>query len=181
MPACPVCETPHAPGALDCDTCGHIFHMAAVEASVVPLEGFEPTLEASVAVTASLDPDLEPTAQAPVAAVPTEIVEGFEATIGPSAPELAGEDTPGLEPTRATDEDLPSALPSQIRCRYCGSEGQKEGRFCDTCGMRLPRLADDGGGPAGDGILEVICQSCGSRLFADRRCLGCGVLRPSTT
>jgi hypothetical protein len=174
MAACPVCETPRAPGALECPTCGHVFSEAAVNASITPLGDLEPTLVSVGEVASQMDPDLEPTTVAAVGAVATEAFPDLETTLAPKAPAVAAEVMLDLEPTAQPDENLPTAAAEPLRCRYCGHEGQTEGRFCDRCGMRRPsgRAGTD---PAP--IIEVAqaCRMCGGHDFSPAgRCLDCG-------
>jgi hypothetical protein len=180
MASCPVCETPRAPGALECPTCGHVFSEAAVNASVTPLPDFEPTLLSVGEVRSEVDPDLEPTAIASVGAVTLEAFPDLEATAMPPV-EAADELMPDLERTAQVDEDLPTESSEVIRCRYCGNEGQTEGGFCDRCGMRLPRGATVAAAEAGSLYPGRVCRSCGSRDFSPTgRCMDCGVQLPAS-
>jgi ribosomal protein L40E len=175
MSVCPVCEAPFDARALECKTCGHIFQPAAVEASIVPLADLEITRMPAAQVVAEETPDLEQTRFQAVDVRPEAAIEGLEATAVGSV-EVGLDLTPDLEPTRLAEEELPSALPSQVRCRYCGSTGQKEGLFCDGCGMRLPRLVAERPGEVT--TAAVVCTSCGGESFAGGMCLRCGARQP---
>ena len=181
MAACPVCETPIPPGALECATCGHIFQVAAVNASIVALPELEPTRARDLDVPIEATPGLEPTNFEAAPAPPAAAMPDLETTAtGPV--QVAVEATPDLQPTRMAEDELPSALPTAIRCRYCGNEGQVEGLFCDRCGMRLPRMGETEVEPeAGEAPLPegAKCRNCGWRGFANGRCTECGALQPS--
>ena len=162
--------------------CGLIFHHAAVDASVVPLADLEPTRASDLSVldvTIEATPGLEPTRFQGTEEVAQPPIAELEAT-AVGAVQVVAELIPGLEPTRVTEEDLPSALLSELRCRYCGTTGQAQGLFCDRCGMRLPRLPGD----AVEGRVSVeeapTCRSCGSQRFAGGMCVRCGARAPSS-
>jgi len=177
MEVCPVCETPHAREALECATCGHIFHPAAVEESVVALAELEPTRAADLPVPLDVTPGLEPTRlDAPTGAVPTASVEGLEPTLA-SPMQVPVEPTPGLEPNRLAEEEFPSIFAADVTCPSCGEISAGEESFCAKCGMHLPRVgfAPE---PAESVEPELICGSCGGRSFAGGRCLRCGVRAP---
>ena len=180
MTACPVCETPIPPAALECATCGHIFHHAAVDASIAPLAELEPTSAKDLDVPVEATPGLEATAFEGVPNPAAEVIADLETT-ATGAVQVGFDATPDLEPTRISEDDLPTAVPTVIRCRYCGTEGQAQGLFCDRCGMRLPRLGDavaeeEGDAPVPEGTK---CRVCSGRMFAAGRCTECGARQPS--
>ncbi|MHB1845108.1 MAG: hypothetical protein ACYCWW_09775 [Deltaproteobacteria bacterium] len=177
--ACPVCEAPRAQGVLECANCGRLFEAAA-----------------EAAVAAARLPELEPTLLAePGLAVSPEAVQGLEATsLDDGAPALApepfleleatasapvalvgGDATPAREPTAQAVQE-PRTIPGELRCRYCGTVGQRQGLFCDRCGMRLPKLRDAEEAAAARPAAEApaSCRACGCRRFAEGRCVDCG-------
>jgi hypothetical protein len=175
MDACPVCETPHDPAALECAICGHIFRPAAVDASIVPLPDLETTLAATSSIAVETTPGLEPTrfeAAGPLAAGPP--LEGLEPTLAPSSP-VVSEATPGLEPTRLAEEDLPSIFPADVTCSNCGEPGAEEQAFCNRCGMQLPRTRR----VVAETTSVPTCTSCGETSFVGGVCRRCGVRQPT--
>ena len=179
MDACPVCETPRPPGALECPTCGRIFEKAAEAAlAELRLPDLEPTMVADPGLLAPQEtvPGLETTALelgAAVAAV--EPVPDLEATA--AAPVAVGvvERPADLEPTAQAPAEPKSQL-GESRCRYCGNSGQPAGLFCDRCGMRLPRLREEPTAAAGAPVPEgVACRACGCRRFVEGRRADCGL------
>jgi ribosomal protein L32 len=180
MELCPVCEAPHPREALECLICGHIFHLAAVDASVVPLADLEPTRAADLKVGVEVTPGLEPTrfdaGPSMVAAVPEAPIEGLEPTL--AAPQqVATEVIPDLEPTGLAEEEFPSIFAADVTCPNCGEVSQGEETFCAKCGMRLPRsvLAEPQAVAP-----EMTCTSCGGQSFAGGMCRRCGARQPST-
>jgi hypothetical protein len=161
---------------LECPTCGHVFSEAAVEASVTPLADFEPTLMSVGEVRAEVDPDLEPTAMGAVGAIAPEAFPDLEATV--MAPVNASAVAmPDLEPTALGEEDLPTEETENVRCRYCGNEGQAQGLFCDRCGMRLPRATAVVAPAAPTITAGRTCRICGGRDFSpEGKCMDCGVM-----
>jgi hypothetical protein len=174
MDVCPVCEAPHAREALECATCGHIFHQAAVDASIVPLAELEPTRAADLAVGVEVTPGLEPTRMDAAPFLPAQSMEGLEPTL--AAPqEVAVDQTPDLEPTALAEEEFPSLFEADVTCSNCGEVAADEQAFCAKCGMRLPR----GDLPVELPAAEVVCSSCGGQTFVGEVCNRCGVRRPS--
>jgi ribosomal protein L32 len=176
MEVCPVCEAPHAREALECATCGHIFRLAAVDESVVPLTDLEPTRAADLEVGLETTPGLEPTRfEAGPSATPEAPIEGLEPTL--AAPqEVAIDVTPDLEPTGLAEEEFPSLFAADVPCPNCGEVSQGEETFCAKCGMHLPRVLSREM-PAV--IPELACTSCGGKSFAGGICSRCGARRPS--
>ncbi len=179
MEICPVCEAPHGREALECATCGHIFHVAAVDASIVPLPDMEPTRAADLKVGVETTPGLEPTrfdASASGATLAEAPVEGLEPTL--AAPqEVLVEVTPDLEPTGLAEEEFPSLFAADVTCPNCGEVTQGEETFCAKCSMRLPRVVS-----AAPPEVEapLTCTSCGGQSFAGGVCRRCGARQPST-
>ncbi len=125
------------------------------------------------------------------AARPVCRVCGMRADVPAEQPQLVGIETTqlppvevhsdplvGLETTEEVlgDTSIPDAAPSSSsRCRRCGAEGGR-GRFCQHCGMALPRpvaaesvsedvpllvcLACGVPNPQGQGV----CRACGQRM-----------------
>jgi len=178
MEVCPVCEAPHAREALECATCGHIFRMAAVDESIVPLADLEPTRAADLEVGTEITPGLEPTRFEDVpsmsATTPEARIEGLEPTL--AAPqEVAVEATPDLEPTALVEED-PSLFAVDVTCPNCGEVAQGEETFCAKCGMRLPRVIF---GEPPTVTAEMACTSCGGTSFIGGICSRCGARQPA--
>jgi len=177
MEVCPVCEAPHPREALECATCGHIFHVAAVDASVVPLADMEPTRAADLKVGVETTPGLEPTRfdLGAFGAAPAEApFEGLEPTL--AAPQqVLVEATPDLEPTGLAEEEFPSIFAADVTCPNCGEVTQGEETFCAKCGMHLPRVTSVAPPPV---EAEVACTSCGGQSFAGGVCSRCGARRP---
>ncbi len=186
MEPCPVCDTPHAQGALECATCGRVFFAAADRA-----------------VAEARLPELEPTALvASKIAVPPEVVPGLEVTSFAELSAVAapgGEAVPGLEttglpaPVGAVAIDIPPDLERTVQepvggdasgwevvCQNCGATGQAAGIYCDQCGTRLSRPPDPDDIPMVIGVAldedgPTMCKACGARRIVEGRCLDCGV------
>ncbi len=137
-PLCPVCETPRAPGALDCPTCGAVFEVLPVPAGET-LEGLETTLLPAVAppapepltglaATAVAGP--EPAAPAGASGLPAPCRCGAPASESPFC-EACGRRRPRVlfEEIEPLEEDGP--------CPACGARGFS-GILCRSCGLRRP-------------------------------------------
>ena len=138
MEVCPVCEAPHAREALECATCGHIFRLAAVDASVVPLADLEPTRASDLEVGVETTPGLEPTRFEPGPSASATVleapIEGLEPTLA-EPQEVAVEITPDLEPTGLAEEEFPSLFAADVTCPNCGEVALGEESFCAKCGI----------------------------------------------
>jgi hypothetical protein len=178
MLTCPVCD--HAqPAGDECALCGHrLTGPGAEPAAVEPLADLEPTLQAPVQATADPVPGLEPTR-----------LEGVPGAVGPvdggpaawAEPTRAGpveagspEPVPGIERHRAEpvpDEGGSLDPLAPVVCRYCRATAMPGDKFCQRCGMRLPRFepvrlaAQERG--------DLVCPDCGS-LGPGPRCRRCG-------
>ncbi|MHB8418645.1 MAG: hypothetical protein ACYDCL_11245 [Myxococcales bacterium] len=183
MEPCPVCETPHPPGALECVTCGRVFAAAAAAIAAARLPELEPTalVTAAVAVPPELVPGLEVTSLGDAAAVPLapQVVPGLETTMLPApASAVAVESLPDLE--RTVQDPVGGPSPRVVICRGCGATGQAQGLYCDRCGMRLSRpppedlLTPVEGEPLEEGAATQ-CRACGARRIVNGICADCGV------
>ena len=189
MIVCTFCET-QQPNAWDCSNCGRPLHerprnapvpveaLAELEQTALPsagnvalgaVEGLEATAmvdSKAIAVAPSGDPAVEATA----------LVDSRAIATTPDA-------VPELERTRI-DEDAPTALPTAIACRYCGTPWQGGSRLCARCGMKVAvpaallgaKPAAGAARPADDGE-RVNCTSCGARnQVPGVMCSSCGQL-----
>jgi hypothetical protein len=168
METCPVCDAPHAPGALECANCGRVFFAAA-----------------DAAVAEARLPELETTAlAAPGMAVPADAVPGLEVTSFAEVsarPAPAGEAVVGLETTASSPVGAVAVEPSgwEVSCPNCGATGQARGLYCNACGTRLSRPPDEDDIPMIEGVAldedaPKRCKACGAMRVRDGLCLDCG-------
>ncbi len=184
METCPVCDTPHAHGALECATCGRVFFAAAdLAVAAARLPELETTQLAApgLAVPAEVVPGLEVTSFSDIsarAAPPGDAVAGLETT-GLSTPvgAVAVELDPDLERTVAEPVGEPSGW--EVACPNCGAVGQARGLYCDKCGTRLQRPADGEDLPMASGVAldddgPKMCKACGAMRIRNGLCMDCG-------
>lgn len=183
METCPVCDAPHAPGALECANCGRVF-FAAADAAVA--EARLPELETTalaapgMAVSADAVPGLEVTSFAEVSARPApagEAVVGLETTASSPVGAVAVELDPDLERTVSEPVGEPSGW--EVSCPNCGATGQARGLYCNACGTRLSRPPDQDDIPMIEGVAldedaPKRCKACGAMRVRDGLCLDCG-------
>jgi len=189
MSVCPVCEHRQDFG-FECEVCGKdlgdLGGLGPPPVAQQTVEGLEVTVperigEVAVERVGELEVTSFQAAQGPVQteAVP-ELDLGRAVNIGP----VAVERVPDLAQDRAPDDGVRTALPSgAVTCRYCRNV-QAAGLFCDTCGMRLPKVVappptTQAAGPKvtysrGD----VRCKACGAPAMPGQRCSECGALAP---
>lgn len=183
METCPVCETPHAPGALECANCGRVFFAAADQAvAAARLPELETTALATPggAVVADAVPGLEVTSFADVSARPApagDAVVGLETTASTPVGAVAVDVPPDLERTVGEPVGEPSGW--EVSCPNCGATGQARGLYCDKCGTRLSRPAEEDDIPmvAGEALDEDTpksCKACGAMRIRNGLCLDCG-------
>ena len=180
MEPCPVCETPHPPGALECAICGRVFAAGEAAAAAGTLEGLEPTHNGPLpAVPTEILPGLEVTSLATpaLAAVPATLLPDLETTQLPvPAGAIAVDVPPDLERTLHDPVGGPSAT-GPVICRGCGAVGQETGYFCDRCGRRLPRVRIAEAELVDDGLPGEVapCRACGARRIVAGVCTDCGI------
>lgn len=179
MVTCPVCEHQQQAGA-ECEVCGKALGgvAAGVPVAVQRLEGLEPTApgeagEVPVERLGELEVTRHESPEVPVQRLAE--VEQNALPAGPDAPLERLE----LSEDRAADDGQRTALPTgPVTCRYCRNV-QTSGLLCNTCGMRLPRLAGaevapvSAGGAPSDTVWAR-CRSCGAPARAGDRCGDCG-------
>ena len=167
MIVCPVCEHPQGQGA-ECEVCGKRLAagVSAADLAIAAVEGLEPTFHASAAAAPAGErvAELEPTRRdaAVTAAAPAlDVTPDLEATR--AAPvDVAVAPVPDVERTSAgIPDDVPTALPAFVTCRYCRTPAMPGERICGRCGMRLP-FAAAGGGAASEEATRLC--SCGTAL-----------------
>lgn len=175
MIVCPVCEHPQPHGA-ECDVCGRSLPAAAAAArasGVPPVEGLEPTLHAPAEAGTDRVADVEPTLHAPAGEVPWEPLE-LEATrceaVDVEVLPAPGVERTGVEPP----DDVPTAVPAFVACRYCRTTAVPGERICSRCGMRLPVF----GPAAAERSHEPRLCSCGLPVPGPGACPGCGARAP---
>ncbi len=179
MIVCPVCEHSQVQGSV-CDNCGKQLRAVVTD-------------EPLVARLAELE--VTPHAGGQVA-VPVERVADLELTQVRSGPDLPAQSLPELDRHqiaqvgavqvervaeldlgREQDDGVRTQAPvGAVTCRYCRTV-QASGLFCDSCGMRLPKVdraaAAAAAARASDATAFVIC-GCGAKAVPGSRCGSCG-------
>lgn len=185
MIVCPVCEHPQAQGT-SCDNCGKQL-VAAQPVAVVaaPMAELELTQHAdgAPAIPVQTMADLEVTRLRTGPDLPAQAFAELERHQTAPVAALPLEAVPELDRGREQDDGVRTAAPvGAVPCRYC-RHVQASGLFCDSCGMRLPKVpapaASAKGAAASDGPLLVIC-GCGAKAFPGTRCGSCGAKIPAS-
>lgn len=184
-----MCEHQQAFG-VECDVCGKdlgdLGELGPPPVADTRIEGLEATVGERVGAVAVVQVgDLEITSfESRQLEVAPEAVPDLEAR----APvgEVAVERVTDLDLDRAPDDGVRTAAPTgAVTCRYCRNV-QPSGLICNTCGMRLPKVAAVVE-PAAAGKKQtfsrgdVRCRACGAPAVPGERCTECGALAPLPT
>ena len=185
MIVCPVCENQQAQGDV-CEVCGkQLAKPRVVDLPPTPLAELEGTrLQGVGAVPVAAIAELEGTKLQAGPDLPAQAMPEMERTRTEPAPDMPVEAISDLDRGREVDDGVRTELPvGQVTCRYC-RHVQRPAGFCDACGMKLPPVAPLDAPAAAvarrdsDEAVFVICQKCGTRSAAGRRCSACGIPVP---
>lgn len=181
---CPVCELEQV-AAESCAQCGTTLVIPPPsEVLAVPMAELEGTRFAgdlSATMPVELVPGLEATRMEspPIPPVPEGLGIELDSGRADAVGEIAADRFPELEPTRAEDRDARTTVSLEsVTCRYCRKAG-KPGRFCEGCGMKLPKIEAAGAEQRGGGeVVRGRCPGCGAISARGAPCTDCGVLVP---
>lgn len=192
MVACPVCEHQQAFG-IECEVCGKdlgdLGELGPPPAAEVKLEGLEVTVPDRVGeVAIDRVGDLEVTSFTVQGPVAVEAVPDLDIGRANDVGAVPVERMADMAEDRAADDGVRTAAPTgAVTCRYCRNV-QAAGLICNTCGMRLPKVAAPPPVPAGAtgpkvtySRGDVRCKACGAPAIPGERCSECGALAPLPT
>ncbi len=187
---CPVCEHQQAFG-VECEVCGKdlgdLGGLGPPPVAPIAIEGLEVTVPERVGdIAVDRLGDLEATTisggNQPVA---TEEVADLDRGRSGDVGAVAVERVADLTLDRALDDGVRTAAPTgAVACRYCRNV-QPAGLICNTCGMKLPKVAEAPVAPEAKKPVyvrgDVRCRACGAPAVPGERCSECGALAPLPT
>ncbi|MBL8937374.1 MAG: hypothetical protein JNM69_22630 [Archangium sp.] len=192
MVVCPVCEHQQAFG-IECEICGKdlgdLGELGPPPAADTKLEGLEVTVPERIGeIAVERVGELEVTSFAVQGPVALEAVPDLDLGRANDVGAIPVERMADLAEDRAADDGVRTAAPTgAVTCRYCRNV-QAAGLICNTCGMRLPKVA----APPPEAVAataakptysrgDVRCKACGAPAMPGERCSECGALAPLPT